>query len=257
MEKIKLEYTHGDSIARITLNSPKGNVLDSVMMKELTDVLTGFKNNNSVKAITFEGAGDHFSFGASVEEHKKEFAAGMLRDFHKIFYTLAELGIPSIAKISGQCLGGALELCLMCNIIFADKTAFLGQPEIMLGVFPPPASILLPMKIGSARAEELLISGKSISAEKAHSLGLVNEVFEDKNAMNTSVDEYIAKHILPKSASSLRYGVKASRVFMNHILFKFLPALEDNYVNVLMNTNDANEGINSFLEKRKPVWQNK
>jgi cyclohexa-1,5-dienecarbonyl-CoA hydratase len=257
MEKIKLEYTHGDSIARITLNSPKGNVLDSIMMKELTGALTGFKNNNAIKAITFEGAGDHFSFGASVEEHKKEFAAQMLKDFHKIFYTIAELGIPAIAKISGQCLGGALELCLMCNIIFADKTAYLGQPEIMLGVFPPPASILLPMKIGSARAEELLISGKSISAEKAHSLGLVNEVFEDKNAMNTSIDEYITKHILPKSASSLRYAVQASRVFTYHILHKFLPVLEDMYVSSLMNTNDANEGINSFLEKRKPVWQNK
>ena len=145
----------------------------------------------------------------------------------------------------------------MCNIIFADKTAFLGQPEIMLGVFPPPASILLPMKIGSARAEELLISGKSISAEKAFSLGIVNEVFEDKDTMNTSVNEYITKHILPKSASSLRYAVQASRAFMYHILLKFLPALEDTYVNRLMNTNDANEGINSFLEKRKPVWQNK
>jgi cyclohexa-1,5-dienecarbonyl-CoA hydratase len=257
MEKIKLEYTHGNSIVRITLNAPKGNVLDSVMMKELTDVLKSFKNNNAIKAMTFEGAGDHFSFGASVEEHKKEFAAGMLKDFHNIFYTMSDLNILAIAKISGQCLGGALELCLMCNIIFADKTAFLGQPEIILGVFPPPASILLPMKIGSARAEELLISGKSISAEKAFSLGIVNEVFEDKNAMNTSVDEYITKQILPKSASSLKYAVQASRAFMYHILLKFLPTLEDTYVNELMNTNDANEGINSFLEKRKPVWLNK
>ena len=257
MKKIQLDYTHDNSVARIVLNSPKGNVLNAQMIKELTDVLESFKDNTGLKAITFEGAGDHFSFGASVEEHKKEFAAQMLKDFHNIFYTLAELSIPAIAKISGQCLGGALELCLMCNLIFADKSANLGQPEIMLGVFPPPASILLPLKIGSARAEELLISGKSISAEKALSLGLVNEVFEDKNSLNASVDEYITKHIMPKSASSLRYGVKASRVFLNHILHKFLPVLEGMYVNELMNTNDANEGINSFLEKRKPLWQNK
>lgn len=257
MEKIKLEYSHGDSIARITLNSPKGNVLDSIMMKELTGVLKDFKNNNAIKAITFEGEGDHFSFGASVEEHKRESAAQMLKDFHNIFYAMADLSIPAIAKISGQCLGGALELCLMCNIIFADKSAFLGQPEIILGVFPPPASILLPMKIGSARAEELLITGKSIPAKDACSLGLINEVFEDKKEMSISVDEYISKHILPKSASSLRYAVQASRTFMYHILLKFLPALEDYYVNELMNTSDANEGINSFLERRKPVWQNK
>ncbi len=257
MEKIKLDYTHGNSIACITLNSPKGNVLDAVMMKELTNTLESFRDNQSLKAMTFEGEGDHFSFGASVEEHKKEFAAQMLRDFHKIFYILAELSIPAISKISGQCLGGALELCLMSNLIFADKTAKLGQPEIMLGVFPPPASLLMPFKIGSGRAEELLITGKSISADKAYSLGLVNEVFEDKSTMNESVDEYIAKHILPKSASSLRYGVNASRAFMYHILNKFLPALEDIYVNQLMNTHDANEGISSFLEKRKPEWQNK
>lgn len=256
MEKIQFDYTHENSVARIILNAPKANVLDNIMMTELIEVLTSFKTNKNLKAITFEGAGDHFSFGASVEEHKRENAAEMLRTFHNIFYKLAELSIPSIAKISGQCLGGALELCLMCNIIFADKTAKLGQPEISLGVFPPPASILLPMKIGSARAEELLISGRSISAEKAYSFGLLNDVFDDKNSMNSAVDEYIAKYILPKSASSLRYGVNASRVFMYHIIHKFLPALEDMYVNKLMQTEDAEEGIVSFLEKRIPVWKN-
>lgn len=256
MEKIQLDYSHENSVARITLNAPKANVLDNIMMKELTEVLTSFETNQNLKLITFEGEGDHFSFGASVEEHKRKHAAQMLKDFHNIFYTLSKLNIPAIAKISGQCLGGALELCLMCNIIFADKTAKLGQPEISLGVFPPPASILLPMKIGSARSEELLISGKSISAEKAYSLGLVNEVFDDKNSLNSAVDEYIAKYILPKSASSLRYGVKASRIFMYHILHKFLPELENMYVNELMKTDDAEEGIISFLEKRIPVWKN-
>lgn len=256
MEKIQFDYTHENSVARIILNAPKANVLDNIMMKELTEVLTSFETNKNLKAITFEGAGDHFSFGASVEEHKREHAAQMLKDFHNIFYKLANLSIPAIAKISGQCLGGALELCLMCNLIFADKTAKLGQPEISLGVFPPPASILLPAKIGSARAEELLISGKSISAEKAFSLGLVNEVFDDKNSLDSGVDEYITKYILPKSASSLRYGVKASRVFIYHILHKFLPALGDLYVNKLMQTEDAEEGILSFLEKRAPVWKN-
>lgn len=256
MEKIQLDYLHENAVARIILNAPKANVLDNIMMKELTEVLISFETNQNLKAITFEGAGDHFSFGASVEEHKREHAAQMLKDFHNIFYKLANLSIPAIAKISGQCLGGALELCLMCNIIFADRTAKLGQPEISLGVFPPPASILLPMKIGSARSEELLISGRSVSAEKAYSLGLVNEVFDDKNSLNSAVDEYIAKYILPKSASSLRYGVKASRIFMYHILNKFLPALEDMYVNELMQTDDAEEGIISFLEKRIPVWKN-
>lgn len=180
----------------------------------------------------------------------------MLQEFHQLFYTIRDLAIPCAAKISGQCLGGGVELALMCNFLFADKTAKLGQPEIILGVFPPPASILLPEKIGYARAEELLITGKTISGETAKSFGLVNELFDDKKAMNEGVEKWIDMHILPRSASSLRFAVRAARVKLNHIFTNFLPQLESMYVNRLMNTHDANEGINSFLEKRKPVWHN-
>lgn len=256
MKKIKIEYQYENSVARIILNDGKGNVLDAVMMKDLHNILNEFSTNKDLKLITFEGEGKHFSFGASVEEHTKENAAEMLHSFHGIFYKIMNLSIPSVAKISGQCLGGGLELALICNIIFADESAFLGQPEIVLGVFPPPASLLLPLKIGNARAEDLLITGKSITAEKANQLGLVNEVFENKEEMNVGVNTWIEKNIIPKSASSLRFACKSSRTFFNHILAKFLPQLEDMYVNVLMETHDANEGINAFLEKRKPNWKN-
>ncbi|MCP3931293.1 MAG: cyclohexa-1,5-dienecarbonyl-CoA hydratase [Bacteroidetes bacterium] len=256
MHKTKIEYLFENSVARIVLDDGKGNVLDSKMMADLHQLLDDFSNQKDLKLITFEGEGKHFSFGASVEEHTKENAAGMLRSFHGLFYKIMNLSIPTVAKISGQCLGGGLELALACNIMFADKTAMMGQPEIVLGVFPPPASLLLPLKIGNARAEDMLITGKAISAEKAESIGLVSEVFEDKNTMHEGVNKWIEKNILPKSASSLRYATKTSRTFFNHIVSKFLPALEDMYVNDLMKTNDANEGINSFLEKRRPVWKN-
>ena len=143
MQKIKISYTDDNSIARIVLDDGKGNVLDHVMMQELQDLFNSFSTNNNLKLLVFEGAGKHFSFGASVEEHKKDSASAMLRGFHQLFYSLRDLSIPTVAKISGQCLGGGLELALMCNILFADKTAKLGQPEVVLGVFPPPASILL------------------------------------------------------------------------------------------------------------------
>ncbi|MGE0568785.1 MAG: enoyl-CoA hydratase-related protein, partial [Bacteroidia bacterium] len=194
--------------------------------------------------------------GASVEEHKKEFAGAMLRGFHQLFYLLRDLAIPSAAKISGQCLGGGFELALMCNFIFADKSAKLGQPEISLGVFPPPASIILPEKIGYAKAEELLITGRIIAAGEAKDIGLLNQVEEDKQSLQKWVDEWIGIHISPKSASSLRFAVKAARVKFNHVLSNFLPQLESLYVNQLMETHDANEGICSFLEKRNPVWEN-
>jgi len=256
MNKIKVSYTHNNTVAVIILDDGKGNVLDSIMMGELQELLTSFKDNKDIKLITFEGAGKHFSFGASVDEHKKDSAAAMLSSFHGLFYLLRDLAIPTLAKISGQCLGGGMELAIMCDFMFADSTAKLCQPEIVLGVFPPPASIILAEKIGLARAEELIITGKVITATEAKNYGLIAEVFEDKQGLNDGVNAYIEQNIQPKSASSLRFAVKACRVKFNHILSNFLPVLEQMYVKELMNTNDANEGIISFLEKRKPDWKN-
>lgn len=256
MEKINFEFTHNNSVAKIVLNSPKGNVLDSVMMAELYEILSSFETMNNLKMITFEGEGNHFSFGASVEEHKKERAGEMLRTFHSLFYKLAGLGIPTAAKVRGQCLGGAMELCLMCNFIFADSSAKFGQPEIVLGVFPPPASLLLPMKIGYAKAEELLLTGKTISADEAKNTGFVNQTYNTWEDLNSAFDEFLNIQILPKSASSLRYAVKAARFIFNKTIIEELKLLENFYVNDMMKTHDSNEGINSFLEKRKPEWKN-
>ena len=256
MSKLNVEYLHEGAIAQIILNDGKGNIIDSEMMAELQQLFKSFQQNNHLKAYTIEGFGKHFSYGASVEEHQKENAATMLKSFHAMFYTMRELSIPSIAKITGQCLGGGLELALMCDAMMADKSAKLGQPEIVLGVFPPPASIILPEKIGLARAEEMLITGKVVAAEEAKHMGLLNHVSEDRTALNHYVDEWITSYILPRSASSLRYAVKAARVKFNHVLTEFLPKLEALYVGALMETHDANEGVNSFIEKRKPVWSN-
>ena len=255
MEKIKVEYIHHQTVANITLDDGKGNVLDHIMVEELQETLDSFKTDNDLKIIIFQGAGKNFSYGASVEEHRKEYVAAMLHDFHNLFYTLRDLAIPTAAKISGQCLGGGLELAAMCNFIFADKTARLGQPEIMLGVFPPAGSVILPEKIGCAKSDDLLITGKIITGEEAASLGLANNLFDNQEQMNIEVDLWMERNILPKSASSLRFGVKAARVRFNHILTNFLPQVEQIYVKELMETHDANEGISAFLEKRKPEWE--
>ncbi|MFC2131600.1 enoyl-CoA hydratase-related protein [Bacteroidota bacterium] len=256
MKKIQLEYTHEGMVARIILNDGKGNVLDGIMMKDLHEAFAKIKENKDIKLITFEGAGKNFSFGASVEEHTKYNCEGMLKSFHQIFYEIIDMYIPTMAKISGQCLGGGMELALACNFLFADKTAMMGQPEIMLGVYAPPASLLLPLKIGSARAEELLLTGNSIDADKALEIGLLNDVFEDRETMEAMLDDWIKKNICKKSASSLKYAVMVSRVEFNEVILNKLPALEDIYNRELMETDDANEGINSFIEKRKPIWKN-
>src|ERR1017187_1629207 len=198
MTKVIVKYTHNDSIARVILTDGRGNVLDHIMMEELQSVFNDFKNKPDIKLITFEGAGKHFSFGASVEEHKKEFAESMLNSFHQLFFSLMELSIPTAANISGQCLGGGMELAIMCNFLFADKTAKLCQPEIVLGVFPPPASIILVEKIGLAKAEELILTGKVITADEGKSNGLIIDVFDDKAALESGVNNFIEQYILPK-----------------------------------------------------------
>lgn len=256
MQKVELNYKYDGQVAEIILNDGKGNVLDSIMMRELNQLFKEFKKKPDLKIITFEGAGKHFSFGASVEEHTKDQVVEMLHNFHKLFYNLVDLSIPTLAKISGQCLGGGHELALICNFMFADSTAKLGQPEIMLGVFPPPASILLPLKIGSARAEELLITGKTIDAGEAEKIGLLNRVYEDKETLILETDGWIQKHILPKSAGSLRYSVRSGRIILNKLFKKNLRKLEKVFIKELMETHDANEGILSFMEKRKPEWKN-
>ncbi len=256
MKKLKLEFSHDGAVANVILNDGKGNVLDNVMMLEMLELFEQFKTNKDIKLVTFQGEGKHFSFGASVPEHTKDLAGTMISTFHKIFTTLIDLSIPTMAKISGQCLGGGMELALVCNFMFADQTAVLAQPEIILGVFPPPASIMLPLKIGNARAEEILLTGRNVKAEEGERIGLLNKVYENKDDLNIGVDEWIIKNIVCKSATSLKYAVKASRVTFNYIMINKLPFLEQLYVGQLMETKDANEGINSFLEKREPVWEN-
>ncbi|MFH2130388.1 MAG: enoyl-CoA hydratase-related protein [bacterium] len=256
-QKIIVEPFHDGQIVRVTLNAPKANVLDAEMMSDIQEFLDVLPDQNDVKLVQFTGAGDHFCFGASVPEHTREKAPEMLKHFHKLFYTLADLAIPIAALVSGQCLGGGLELALMCNFMFVDKTAKLGQPEIQLGVFAPPASLIMPMKIGQARADNLLLTGKIISAEEALNMGLAVDIYEDRESMLAGVDEWVQKQILPKSAASLRYAVRAARLEFNQVIKAKLQKQQELYLNELMATHDANEGIQSFLEKRKPEWQNR
>jgi cyclohexa-1,5-dienecarbonyl-CoA hydratase len=256
-DKILTQFSNDKQVVTLTLNAPKANVLDAEMMTGLQTTLDDLRQQESVKLLQFTGAGDHFCFGASVPEHVREKAPQMLKQFHQLFYTIADLAIPTAALVSGQCLGGGMELALMCNFMFADKSAKLGQPEINLGVFAPPASLILPMKVGQARADELLLSGKIISAEEAATMGLVTDVFDDRDSMLAGVEAWVEKQILPKSASSLRHAVRAARMEFNSVIKNGLQKQERLYIDELMATHDASEGIASFMERRKPDWQNR
>ncbi len=252
-KKIKLDSIHDGQVLNLTLNAPKGNVLDREMMTELIQAIKENGRTPSLKALVFQGEGDHFSFGASVPEHQKEFVAEMLATFHGLFRTLIAVSKPCIALVHGQCLGGGFELAMFCHWIFASEDAKFGQPEISLAVFPPVASLLLPHTIGQSAADDLVLSGRSLTALEAKQMGLVYSVSADPQA---ELDDFLAKHILPKSAVALQFAARASRYEMYQAFLKNIEALEKMYVQELIETVDANEGIKAFLEKRKPLWKN-
>lgn len=253
-DKIIVDREHEGQVLRLLLNAPKGNVLDKQMMSEINEAFLTDAGESSVKAIVFEGVGDHFSFGASVEEHQKELVAEMLATFHGLTRTLIRTSKPMFALVRGQCLGGGLELAAFCQWIFASTNAMFGQPEIKLGVFPPVASLVLPYRIGQSAADDLILTGRSITADEAKQLGLVHSVSEDPGRQ---IVDFIAKHILPKSSASLQFTVRSARFEMHDAFLRNIDALEKLYVAELMETDDANEGIVSFVEKRRPIWTNR
>lgn len=249
--KIIAETRRSGALLVLTLNAPKANILDSAMMAGIEEALHQHEQSPALKGILFKGAGDHFCFGASVEEHRPEQAAAMLSRFHGLFRKLSALGIPTLSAVSGQCLGGGLELASYCTWIFAHPASKFGQPEMKLAVFPPMASIVLPWRIGGGRAMDLCISGRSVDAAYAKHIGLVHEIGDNPEAM---AEQFFAEYLEPLSASSLRFAEKAARHSLNERFKTDLPAIEELYLEELMRTPDAREGIAAFLEKRKPQY---
>jgi cyclohexa-1,5-dienecarbonyl-CoA hydratase len=250
-QKILAELRHDGQLLHLTLNAPKANVLDAEMLAGIEAAVYRYAESPRLKAIVFEGAGKHFSFGASVEEHQADQAAGMLDKFHGLFRGLAQHGVPTFAVVRGQCLGGGLELASYCSRLFAHPGAVFGQPEIRLGVIAPMASVLLPWRCGGGAALDLCVSGRSVDAAEAYRIRLVSEISEDPAA---ACDAYFTQHLVPLSASSIRFAEVAARVTLMRRLDSDLRTIEKIYLSELMQTHDANEGIAAFLAKRPPAF---
>jgi cyclohexa-1,5-dienecarbonyl-CoA hydratase len=253
-DRIVLERSHGGVVLRVVLDTPPGNILDIATLSELGRRLSAEGSAPALKAIVFEGAGAHFSYGVSIEEHRPEKVEEMLQTFHGLFRTLLGLDRVLIAVVRGQCLGGGLELASFCHRVFAHPRARLGQPEINLGVFPPVASVILPLRCGQSAADEICLTGRTLSAREALGLRLVDEVAADPRR---AAFRFIAKHLLPKSAASLARAVRAVRLRMSGAILNDLAVTEHLYLDDLMRTHDAREGIEAFLAKRTPKWKDR
>lgn len=241
-----------ERLLRLRLARPKANIVDAAMITAIKDALTKHLANPLLAAVLLDHEGPHFSFGASVEEHLPGRCAEMLRSLHELIGQLVDSPVPILVAMRGQCLGGGLELAAAGNLIFAAPDTKLGQPEIKLAVFAPAASCLLPERIGQARAEDLLISGRSLDAEAALACGLVQTIAEDPEAAALA---YFDEHLSGLSTSSLRLAVQAARADFAARVKTKLAQVERLYLETLMETADAVEGLQAFLEKRPPKWE--
>ena len=252
-----ISFTVDDRVARITLARPPVNILNIAMMQEVNEALDECSQQRELAAIVFAAAPDcrAFSAGVSVEEHAPETIFQMLDSFHAIFRNLEQIGRPTVAVVNGPALGGGCELVAMCDFVIAGDQARFGQPEIKLGVFPPVAAILLPRIVGDRRARELILTGEIIEAPEALALGLVNRLVPAAELEQETLR--LLTQLRGLSAAALEHTKRAIDLGQGRSLDAALKEIEDMYLQELMKTRDATEGINAFIEKRKAAWQHR
>jgi cyclohexa-1,5-dienecarbonyl-CoA hydratase len=242
-------------VARLTLARPPLNIMTIAMMHEINAVLDTLVPLPTLKVLVLDGEGKAFSAGVAIEDHLGDRMKPMLDAFHQIFRKLRSLDCVTVAAVHGAALGGGAELATFCDVVIASEDATLGQPEIKVGVFPPIAALLYPRRVGEARALSLLLSGDVIGATEAQRIGLVDRVVP-RAGLVEAVEAQVVK-FRAQSAPVLRLTKRAVRDSVGQDFELALAALEDLYRYELMATADAAEGLRAFVEKRKPIWQDR
>ncbi|MCL0069167.1 enoyl-CoA hydratase/isomerase family protein [Dehalococcoidia bacterium] len=243
-------------MARITIDRPPVNVMTLNTIVELNQALGGLREDAEVKVVIIRGSGERaFSAGVEVADHLGEKLPLMLEEFGRLFKSLRNVGKPVVAAVNGVALGGGCELVAGCDVAIASEKAQFGQPEIKLGVNPPPASVLFPRLIGMKKALELILTGDPIDAWEAQRIGLVNKVVPHEE-LDQAAEEF-AGRLLEKSG----YILKLTRGAIYEVseISDYEKALDlmTYRSRKIMESEDAVEGLTSFVEKRKPVWKNR
>jgi cyclohexa-1,5-dienecarbonyl-CoA hydratase len=248
----KIRFAQEDHAYRITLDDPPLHILDIAMLGELRDAVASVRPDRH--ALIIDSTGEKaFSAGASVQDHLGDRVREMLEVFHDTFRALATLDVVTVALVRGAALGGGCELALACDFVLASDRARFGQPEINLGVFPPVAAWQLSRQTAPRKGLELLLTGDPVDAATAERLGLVNAVFPSAS-FQTDCNSWLAR-LFRQSSSTLRLTRRAFRLAQSEDFADRLAAVEKLYLDELMNTADAAEGLNAFLEKRPAAWK--
>ncbi|MBI1749008.1 MAG: enoyl-CoA hydratase/isomerase family protein [Acidobacteria bacterium] len=251
LRNLLYEVTSG--VARVIINRPPMNILDQATIQEMQQVLDSIAEDPAIDIIVFSGAGPRaFSAGVEIRDHLPEAAPATLPGFHRLFLTLMDLERTTIAAVHGFCLGGGCELALFCDWVIATANAQFGQPEIKVGAFPPVAAVWLPKLIGYRRALELICDGQSISAQEARDIGMISEIVANDH-LDAAVAATVAR-LRERSPLVLRLARRAMQIGQPSFRESLLQS-EKLYLDQLLRTEDAVEGLTAFLEKRPPVWK--
>ncbi|HJW90941.1 MAG TPA: enoyl-CoA hydratase/isomerase family protein [Anaerolineales bacterium] len=251
-EFISLEIQ--DSIAILTLDRPPLNVLHIPMLEQLESVLASLAGKDTLRVMILEARGKMFSAGVDVADHTADKVSVMIPLFNRVCQALAEFPLPTLAAVHGHALGGGCELVLCCDLAVIAESAKIGQPEIHLAAFAPIAAMRLPQLVGLRAAADMLFTGRSLTAQEALSLGLVNALVPVDQVAAWARDK--AGQIAGLSRVALALTKRALQLgFGNWEAIS--PEMEGLYLQDLMQSHDAAEGLAAFMEKRKPIWQDR
>ena len=239
-------------IARISLHNPPLNVIDIQMMGELAQSLAEIEARPDISVIILNGEGKAFSAGVAVAAHTSDRVDEMLTKFHGVIRTLVATKKVTVAAVRGHCLGGGAELAMVCDIVYTTESAQWGFPEIKLGCYPPVACTALAALVGQKRAAELILTGRTIDGKEAAQIGLTTRAVPESE-LAAAVDEGV-RHLRKLSPAALALAKKASYAWDSMHFDKGLARAEKIYVDELMKTADAHEGVRAFMEKREPKW---
>ena len=251
----QIETSIRPPVASVRLANPPLNILEIPMMNELQHVLWEIEGQADISAIMLEGDNRAFSAGVDIKAHIPEQIHEMLTTFHALIRLIVGSRKITLAAVRGACLGGGAELASVCDIVYTARDATWGFPEIKLGCYPPVATVVLPALIGQKRASELIFTGRQISGDEAAAIGLAN-----RSARSEELDEMVQatlEELAQMSPAALAHAKKSMYAWDAVHFDKGLARAEKIYLEELVSTADAREGIIAFLEKRTPEWKGK
>jgi cyclohexa-1,5-dienecarbonyl-CoA hydratase len=240
----------------ITLDRPPLNVLDIALLRELDAAMDTCTAEKGVAAVVLRGSGERaFSAGVDIKDHTREKVPEMLEVVHGAMRKLLALPQVTIARVQGLCLGGGCELASCCDFVVASEDSSFATPEILVGCYPPVALARFSSLIGYRRAADMILTGRTLSAQEALSMGLISRV-APRGQLETALAGLLDE-LLAKSASVLRVTLKGLRELSLRGFADALQRSEEIYCNELLATKDVEEGVRAFLDKRKPRWSHR